>query len=358
MYRVLIVDDDRLARQGIISMMKWETYNMTVVGEAQNGEKAMQFLAQNPVDIVFVDISMPVMNGISFIEASKRLYPDLLYVVLTFHEEFHYVQTALRMGVIDYISKLQMESTDCNLLLKDISRKVDLYLKSDIGRDPIDVGSERSEPKLTDEEEWNRVIAEWRSMYWLYDDLAFERLSSRTIELNVPIWEAAQVLLHLVTVAEETICRVDKNVREYGNLRDFFEWIRSFRLALYRKAADESKFDRLPLCILKVIIYVKEHLDEKLYVDKLAQLVNLSRSYLSVNFKKYTGRALNEFIREERVAAAKRMLFDTEDLVSDIALKIGYEDTNYFIRVFHEVTGMTPGEFRKREAGGRSRSEK
>jgi two-component system response regulator YesN len=65
MYRVLIVDDDRLARQGIISMMPWEKYGMTVVGEAQNGEKALEALSQTSVDLLFVDLDMPVMENVS-----------------------------------------------------------------------------------------------------------------------------------------------------------------------------------------------------------------------------------------------------------------------------------------------------
>jgi two-component system response regulator YesN len=103
----------------------------------------------------------------------------------------------------------------------------------------------------------------------------------------------------------------------------------------------------MQLCIMKAVIYVKEHLGTKIHVEELAQIVNLSRSYFSVNFKKYTGMAVNEFVRQERVRAAQILLVERDDLVSDIAQKIGYEDVNYFIRVFCELTGITPGEYRK-----------
>ena len=76
MYSVLIVDDDRMGRQGIISMMPWEKYGMIVMGEAQNGEKALEFLANTMVDLVFVDLDMPVIDGITLMEKCKELYPE------------------------------------------------------------------------------------------------------------------------------------------------------------------------------------------------------------------------------------------------------------------------------------------
>jgi two-component system, response regulator YesN len=60
--RVLIVDDDKLARKGLISIMPWSDHGMVVVGEAANGAKALEFLEQHEVDLMFVDLSMPVMS--------------------------------------------------------------------------------------------------------------------------------------------------------------------------------------------------------------------------------------------------------------------------------------------------------
>ncbi|MDF9843160.1 MULTISPECIES: response regulator [unclassified Paenibacillus] len=359
MYRVLIVDDDRLARQGIISIMEWEKYGMSVVGEAQNGEKAMELLAATPVDLLFVDLDMPVMNGISLMEKCRELYPKLLFVVLTFYEEFKYVQTALRMGAIDYISKLQMESTDCNELLKEISNKVEGRMKQSRVRSgnelnngsPHGSGEDSGNPsKDYMEQEWEQLVSKWRQMYWLYDDLNFEELCRRTKELHIPIWKVAQVLLYLTSVAEENIGIVQKDIQQYENLEAFFEWMSSFRQALYKKAFEEINHDKMHLCVMKAVIFIKNHLATKMHGEDVAQSVNLSRSYFSVNFKKYTGLSFNEFIRKERVRAAKRLLEEKDKLVSDIAQMVGYDDVNYFIRVFCDETGMTPGEYRKRKA--------
>jgi two-component system response regulator YesN len=354
MYRVLIVDDDRLGRQGIISMMPWNRYGMTVVGEAQNGEKALEFIAQTPVDLIFVDLDMPVMDGISLMQKCQALYPRLLFVVLTFHEDFHYVQAALRMGAIDYISKLQMESTDCDELIRRISEKVEQIMTQQNIRTDMDIKSvsqSNSEGiqavRAFEEKEWQSLVKRWNEMYWLYDDVLFEELCSHTKEIQISIWRVAQVLLHLTSRAEESISIVEKDLPEYKNLDEFFQWLTAFREALQKKAAEEINLDKMPLCIMKAVVYVKENMAAQLHVEEVANIINLSRSYFSINFKKYTGMAFKEFVRRERIRVAQTLLVEKDDFLADVAQGIGYEDVNYFIRVFDELTGMTPGEYRK-----------
>ena len=69
----------------------------------------MEFLADNNVDLMLVDLAMPVMSGIELMRNSRLKYPKLHFVVLTLHQDFEYVQEALRLGAIDYIAKVQLE---------------------------------------------------------------------------------------------------------------------------------------------------------------------------------------------------------------------------------------------------------
>ena len=67
--KVLVVDDDKLARKGLISIMDWGKYGFEVVGDVQNGRKALEFLKDNEVDIVFTDIDMPEIDGIELMKS-------------------------------------------------------------------------------------------------------------------------------------------------------------------------------------------------------------------------------------------------------------------------------------------------
>jgi two-component system response regulator YesN len=107
--RVLIVDDDKLVRKGLISSMPWRDFGMEVVGEANNGENALKIMEDHPVDLLMTDLAMPIMSGIELMRIVRRQYPSVEIVVLSMHQDFEYVQEALRLGAIDYIAKFQLE---------------------------------------------------------------------------------------------------------------------------------------------------------------------------------------------------------------------------------------------------------
>ena len=123
MYQVLVIDDDKLARKGLISLIPWEKYGMEVAGDVANGALALQFIETHPVDLAVVDLTMPVLSGLEFICECRAREISMDYIVLSAHEDFTYVQKALRLGVIDYISKLQLEPDACGGAYSKTERK-------------------------------------------------------------------------------------------------------------------------------------------------------------------------------------------------------------------------------------------
>ncbi|MBB6637142.1 response regulator [Cohnella thailandensis] len=124
MIPVLIVDDDNLVRRGLISSMPWDSFGMKVVGEAANGEKALEFMASHRVDLLLTDLAMPVMSGIELIRIVRERYPDVAVAVLTLHQDFEYIQEALRLGAIDYIAKVQLEQERFGEVLERIRSRI------------------------------------------------------------------------------------------------------------------------------------------------------------------------------------------------------------------------------------------
>jgi len=105
MIRALVVDDEKRVRQGFLALTDWTAHGIQFIGEAKDGHSTLAFLEKHGVDLLFVDISMPGMNGFELISRVRDLYPDIRSVILTCHHEFDYVQEALRLGAIDYIVK-------------------------------------------------------------------------------------------------------------------------------------------------------------------------------------------------------------------------------------------------------------
>ncbi|WP_338555552.1 response regulator [Paenibacillus sp. KS-LC4] len=124
MIKVMVVDDDKLVRKGLISAMPWKHFDMEVVGEASNGVKALEFLESNRVDLLLTDLAMPVMSGIDLIKMVRKEFTHIYIVVLTLHQDFEYIQEALRLGAIDYIAKVQLEKERFEEVLERISNRI------------------------------------------------------------------------------------------------------------------------------------------------------------------------------------------------------------------------------------------
>lgn len=120
---VLIVDDDKLARKGLVAIMDWKKYGFEVVGDVQNGRKALEFIRNHPVDIVFTDIDMPEIDGLELMQMCGEEFPEIKFVILSVYESFGYAQTAIRMGALDYISKISFSPEECGTILERVRAK-------------------------------------------------------------------------------------------------------------------------------------------------------------------------------------------------------------------------------------------
>ncbi|AFC31057.1 two component transcriptional regulator, AraC family [Paenibacillus mucilaginosus 3016] len=124
MIQVLVVDDDKLVRKGLIAAMPWKECGMEVAGEAANGMKALEFLESHRVDLLLTDLAMPVMTGIELIREVRRRNIPVHIAVLTLHQDFEYIQEALRLGAIDYIAKVQLETERFEEVLGRIAGRI------------------------------------------------------------------------------------------------------------------------------------------------------------------------------------------------------------------------------------------
>lgn len=106
MFNILLVDDESSTREALSSYFPWQEIGFNIVGQANNGKTALEFLSATPnVDIVLTDIQMPIMNGI---ELAKILYDQQSKIQIVFissYREFEYAQKAIELNVKNYILK-------------------------------------------------------------------------------------------------------------------------------------------------------------------------------------------------------------------------------------------------------------
>ena len=101
---VLLVDDHAVVRDGIRARLEQDP-NFQVVGEAVNGREALIKAGELLPDVVLMDISMPVMNGMDAARQLRTDYPDMKVIILTMHEHKEYIQGVIRCGAHGYIVK-------------------------------------------------------------------------------------------------------------------------------------------------------------------------------------------------------------------------------------------------------------
>lgn len=104
MIKVLIVEDQTIFRQGLKIILEQDP-GFTVVGEAGNGLEALQFLESYAVDVILMDIRMPIMNGIEATHKIRERWPETKILILTTFNEEEYALQAFREGVNGFLLK-------------------------------------------------------------------------------------------------------------------------------------------------------------------------------------------------------------------------------------------------------------
>lgn len=102
--RVLIADDHAMVRQGLKTIIELEE-DITVVGQAANGEEAVTLVEALKPDIVLMDINMPILNGLQAISILKSKDPGCKIIVLTIHQDREYLFKTLQLGCEGYVLK-------------------------------------------------------------------------------------------------------------------------------------------------------------------------------------------------------------------------------------------------------------
>lgn len=113
MLKAVIFDDEYIVTQGLQMMVDWSKYGIQLVGTAADGLSARQMVRELQPDIVMTDIRMPGLTGLELIEQIMKEKPDTACIVFSGFNEFEYIRTALKLGVIDYLDKpITLEKID------------------------------------------------------------------------------------------------------------------------------------------------------------------------------------------------------------------------------------------------------
>lgn len=133
MYKLLLVDDEPIIREGLERMIDWEKLNLKMTASCPNAIAALDSMTDDMPDILLTDIRLPGMTGLELVQRAVALHPMLQCIVPSGYDTFQYAQEALKYGVIEYLLKPCDQEELENALRRactniDKNRKKVLYL--------------------------------------------------------------------------------------------------------------------------------------------------------------------------------------------------------------------------------------
>lgn len=361
MYKVLLVDDDYITREGLRDLIDWQAMGIVIAGEAEDGEEALELARRLKPDIMISDVVMPGCDGIELIQVLREEQPELMTVMISAHQDIQYVKAAMKLEALDYLlkpfNKEELKQVVDRVTGKLRKRREELLKHADMERyysDSLSADGLQIVVKLAERVEelcasgqseelragLERLFAKIRSMQM--DSLLF--LTTIGSKLLVKAADKAEAALDPAISA-----RLKLALKQFQTMRSSEEVQHLVTEQLMQLEAAWSEHEgeggRKAIRLVKQYIHQDHGHDQT--INRLADKVFLSPSHLQTLFKKETGQTINEFITAVRMEHAKQLLRDPAIKIYEVAGLVGYQDTYYFSKVFRKQTGMNPSEYKE-----------
>lgn len=125
MLKVLVVEDEEMIRKGIVLTVDWASLDCMVVGEAANGEEGLVMAKRLEPNLIITDLKMPKMDGLEMLRQLRDWGCKAHFIILTAYDNFSYVQSALRLGAVDYLLKPYHDG-DLEAAVMQLQKRTDL----------------------------------------------------------------------------------------------------------------------------------------------------------------------------------------------------------------------------------------
>lgn len=486
MKTVLIVEDEKLIRQGIKTMIQRSGVPIDVIMESSNGETALEIVKQQDIDVMFTDVRMPKMDGIELVRRIREqdLKQPPYIVVISGYDDFFYAVEMLRNGVREYILKPVEREKIIQILMKlneeikqreernrtdrkignqqikylltvknvqeeeialleqkyeehffrdgyvvcvydkqtDVEENEDVIRLTDLEYgDVCIIEKKRQEELLSTElnhscvgisrihyglhelkgayteafdarkrafcmqkatvyateeqpqvpealrqqaakllgeqvrmqrvqligtdkteeliEQWNRLFEEAKKQHILPDELC------EAIESFLD--ETGKIYRNTITEKDMEVMLQYRYIFAYTDIAEYETYFMDWVLELHNRINSQLDNNRNQQKIKQAVDYIKENYNKDLNMAVVSNYISMNYSLFSFLFKQYVGQNFVGYLKETRIAEAKKLLEYTDMKVVEISQAVGYDNEKHFMKIFKSVCGVSPSEYRK-----------
>jgi two-component system response regulator YesN len=397
MWKVLIADDEPKIRRGLGSLLSSFGGDLEIVAEAEDGAMAFDMAVELKPDILLIDVRMPFRTGLDLIEGLNAALPGKIVIIVSGHDEFAYAQSAIKLGVFDYVLK----PVDADVFRKVIMRaKAELVSRQEAGKYATWAREQllRNLPMLRE-----RFLKDWAigslSKTEILEGLSFLQITlaspatlfaARFSERAGPGSVGADRERRLALVAIRTVIEEAFSPGGAYVFEDDTETVLALAPGkgdeelllivegIERRAAEQvfqvpslatrmvpdphsglcEAYEELCAeladgenCEAFVVLarnYIDKHYwNPDLCLEDAAVELQISPGYLSRLMKRETGFSFVEYLNRIRVRKATQLMSDPSAKAFEVAERVGYRSQHYFSRAFKKVTGTSPTDHRK-----------
>jgi two-component system, response regulator YesN len=356
LFKVMIVDDMEVLRRDVKRLKLWGEYSgFIITEEAKDGQEALKKLEANLIDLVITDIKMPNMDGIELLQniSEKQLCPFI--VLLSDYTEYNYARQGFLYGAFDYLAK-PVEEKELAKLLVRIKNQLNEKLQQE---QKLQALQGIAEEALFIADNTKQVIVLIQT-----GDPKAASFSSNLID---------KIGLYFNSGRLETLLALQNAMHEIiGETLQAHEWIERFldvdalKTVDYSSCKNQEEMKALAMDILEKLItvinrligchnskivkqaceYTLKNIDEGISVKILSEKLFVNKSHLSEIFKQEFGVTVLEYITMVKMERAKKLLQEGNLKNYQIAEILGFQDSEYFGRLFRKYTGVLPKNYR------------
>lgn len=332
MIKVLLADDEHLEREAFKCILDEMNEEVSVIGEAIDGETAAKLAKDLEPDVIFMDVNMPGLRGTDAARLIRKNHLDQTIYLM------HYSSDHDRDEIGQYAD---------GTLTKPV--------RPDEVQSKISAYKNRKEGKLFSRggllEQFLRQI---HMENYRESKKRLKSLMEHLLEIN----QEPAKLNHTVGIIGESMLKIceAKGIEQFLPKSDWKVGLTIYNARERLQSLLTDIFQAIPEHgsvsvqneIQTILNYIEMHYMDGVSLEEVADFVHLSPHYVSRLFKKEVQTTFINYVTDRRIEHAKEMLKNTNLPVVNIAMKLSFQEHTYFSKVFKKTVGLTPTEYRNK----------